>query len=202
MNYWASEKNAYKYLDASLIAHADAALSVQEWGYDAAVAIKDAGVPYGEIFEIMGMPIYSIDYSHHRRNMKEPQIESDDLQDLLDKQNVLLIDVDMVTGKTVRDVASFLRDKGVNVWGCYLGLSEWPGMDGEGFRLGKKELNFNTFWNRNSKYGVATLKSGLPYKQKLIPNDLELIGVNSKLKANGRYMPKIARRVLTYLQGE
>ena len=111
-----------KIFRSPLIAHVDAALQLKE-NYDAVVGVREVGLPYAKIFEMVGFPVFDVDYSHHKRDMKEPKIDVEHLQRLRDKKAVLLTDIDFVTGKTLREVTRYLRENGVNVGGAYIGLS-------------------------------------------------------------------------------
>ncbi len=176
-------KNIWRdYLDSTLIAHSDAALQLKKQ-YDAVVGIKNAGVPYAKIFEMIGFPMFEIDYSHHKREMNEPIIEENQIAELKQKKNVLLSDIDFISGKTLTEVTRYLMDNKVNVNGAYIGLSRWPGMNTKKFFIGKKHINFKTFWKRLSYYsGLKILRSEIPYKKGIILSGLKIYSVNSSLE--------------------
>jgi len=155
LSKWEAGEQWKNYLDSPLIAHVDAALQLRQ-NYDAVVGIKEAGIPYAKIFEMVGFPIFDIDYSHQKRNMTEPRMEDEQIKQLRDKQAVLLTDIDFVTGKTLREVTRYLRENGVNVSGAYIGLSRWPGMKSGGFSIGDDTVNFDTFW-KGRTFGLSKL---------------------------------------------
>lgn len=186
-------------LDAPLIAHADAALELKRH-YDAVVGIQKAGVPYALIFEIMGFPVYDIDFSHHRRHMKHPIIDQSQLVELRRRINVLVTDVDFVTGKTLTKVVEYLRQNGVNGGGAYIGLSKWPGIESESFCIDDDTVDFETFWT-STHSGLRHLRSTTPYKNRLIPNDLRVYCPNPSLDKNERVGSIASRRVARYFKG-
>ena len=196
LSNWEFGEDWRTYLDSPLLAHADAALRLKK-DYDKVVAIKDAGVPYAKIFEMMGFPVYEIDYSHHKRDMETPEIDESQL-DSLTNGRVLLTDVYFVSGKTLRRVHQFLREGGVNVDGAYIGLSQWPGMDVEGFGIGEDSVNFDTFWKGRTT-GLSEIRSSIPYKKGLIPQDLNLFTSNPTLPEKENNGSVAARRIARYI---
>ena len=198
LSQWKARNQWKRYLDSPLISHVDAALQLRQ-DYDAVVGIKDAGIPYAQIFEMIGFPIFDVDYSHHKRDMKEPQMDDEQIKQLREKQSVLLTDIDLVTGKTLREVTKYLRENSVKVGGAYIGLSRWPGMESEGFSIGDDTVNFDTFWKgRNS--GLSTIRSRVPYKKGLIPQDLALYTSNPTLEKNELKGSAAARRIARYIK--
>lgn len=142
---WKYAKIWRDYLDSPLIAHASAVLSLKD-KYDAVVGIKDAGIPYATIFEMFEFPIFEIDYSHHKRNMDKPLIKEEDMKELKRKKSVLITDIDIVTGKTLREVTGYLRENQVNICGAYIGLFKWPGIKSDSFFIGEDTTDFERFW--------------------------------------------------------
>src|SRR3989339_1116255 len=96
LDRWNFRERWGDYLDKALISHANAALSLKWLGFDAVIGIESAGVPYADIFRVVGFPMHSIDYSHHKRKMKFPEIEDEELEKLRKHEKVLLCDVDIV----------------------------------------------------------------------------------------------------------
>ncbi|MEK6894369.1 MAG: phosphoribosyltransferase [Nanoarchaeota archaeon] len=168
------------YLDAPLIVHADAALTLKRKGYDGVVSVMAAGVPYGDIFEIMGYNHSKIDYSHHKRKMDVPIIEQTDLEALREMNKVVVADIDMVSGKTARVVTDYLRENGVNVGGVYLGLSRWPGIKMKEPQLGRGKFNSNKIWNESDN-GLSEMETSIPGIEEIIPPQVEVFRPNPKL---------------------
>lgn len=187
------------YLDSPLISHMDAALKLKK-EYDLVVGIKNAGIPYAKIFEMAGLPVVEIDYSHHKRNMDSPTIDESQLQ-LIQNSKVLLIDIDMVTGKTLRKVQEYLIKNGADVRGAYLGLSQWKGIKSEEFGISEDTVKFKTFW-KGKKTGLTELRIKTPYKRKLIPETLNLYSSNPCLPENEKFGSAAARRIARYLLGQ
>lgn len=188
------------YLDATFMAHSDAALQLRN-RYDAVVGIKSAGVYYAKIFEMMGFPMFEIDYSHHRRKMDKPIIEENQIRELKQKKNVLVTNIDFITGKTLTEVAKYLREKEVNVNGAYIGLSRWPGMDSNDFFINNDKVNFKTFWKSiSSCSGLKMLRNEIPYEKGIRPKYLRLYSVNSSLEKNEKSGVLVARKVAKYLK--
>lgn len=198
LSRWTHADDWRAYLDAPLIAHADAALNLKQ-NYDAVVAIREAGVPYAQIFRLMGYPIFDIDFSHHRKRMEHPIMDQSQLEEVKKSKDVLVTDVDFVTGRTLREVVDYLRRHGVNVRGAYIGLSKWLGLETEGFHIGEDTVDFDTFWTRTYS-GLAHLRKILPYKRNIIPAGLRVYSVNPVLDENERLGGMVARRVARYLQ--
>lgn len=199
LSQWKAREQWEIYLDSPLISHVDAALQLRQ-NYDAVVGIKNAGVPYAQIFEIVGFPVFDVDYSHHKRDMEEPVMDCKQVKQLRDKQSVLLTDIDLVTGKTLREVAKYLRENGVKVDGAYIGLSRWSGMESEEFSIGDDTVNFDTFWKGRTS-GLSTIRSRLPYRKGLIPQDLALYTSNPTLEDNELRGSAAARRIAKYFRG-
>ncbi len=201
LSQWEAGEQWEKYLDSPLIAHVDAALKLRE-NYDAVVGIREAGIPYAKIFEMVGFAVFDIDYSHHKRDMKEPIMDVGQIKQLRDKQAVLVIDIDFVTGKTLREVTRYLRENGVNVKGAYIGLFRWHGIESEEpYLVGVDTVNFNLFWQNSLKSGLSSVR-GTPYKKykKLIPPDFELYTSNPALEENELRGSAAARRVAKYFK--
>lgn len=198
---WSYSEDWKTYLDSPLIAHADASLSLKRM-YDGIVEIETGGTPYGEIFRIMGHDVFSIDYSHHKRKMKNPVIEPNILQNLRRKKNVLLVDVDIVTGKTIRTITDYLKNEGVPVSGVYLGLSMWPGIDnGEMNTINENNVNFDNFWKICGS--TRQLKKEKIYRMNIIPAGFKLFTSNGKIKEGNKNYNiiglNVARRIAYYL---
>ncbi|MEM4318502.1 MAG: phosphoribosyltransferase [Candidatus Pacearchaeota archaeon] len=199
LSQWKAREQWKRYLDSPLISHVDAALQLRQ-NYDAVVGIKNAGIPYAQIFEMVGFPIFEIDYSHRKRDMKEPQIDDEKVKQLRDKKSVLLTDIDFVTGKALREVTRYLREKDVKVNGAYIGLFRWPGMKSEKseeFFIGNDTVNFDTFWKGRTS-GLSTIRSTLPYKKGLIPSDVALYTSNPFLEEDELKGSAAARRIAKY----
>lgn len=194
---WEFSGSWKRYLDSPLIAHIDAALRLRALDYNAVVGIKKAGVPYADIFRIAGYPVFGIEYSHHKRKLKEPTIDEESLKELEGKI-VLLTDVDFVTGKTLTTVYEFLKSRGINVGGAYIGLSEWPGVDSKNFSIGENTIDFEKFWQGNQN-GLSWLRSRVPHNRKIIPRDLRIFGANSNLANKEKFAATAARRIAKFL---
>lgn len=200
LSKWSYASDWRSYLDSPLIAHADAMLSLKNM-YDGVVGIESAGTPYAEIFKIMGHDVFSVDYSHHRRRMDAPVIDSASLEKLRTKKNVLLTDVDIVTGKTIKDVSTYLQNRGVPITGVYLGLSEWPGLDCDEPAVNEDTVNFDTFWKRCGN--TRQLKNGSLYTMNILPRGLRVFTSNGSIeechKESHPSGLSAARRVASYL---
>ena len=180
LNMWSYASDWRSYLDSPLIAHADAALSLGQM-YDGVIGIKTAGAPYSEIFKIMGNEVFSIDYSHYKRNMENPIIDSLSLGRLKAKNNVLLVDIDIVTGQTIRKVISYLRDRGVNVTGAYIGLSAWSGMDSDdAHSINEDSVDFSNFWKICGN--TRQLKTEALYRMNIISRGFRLFSSNGSIE--------------------
>lgn len=200
LSLWDNRDEWKQYLDSPLIAHVDAALSLKNnCKYDAVVGVKDAGIPYANIFKIIGMPSFEIDYSHHKRGMEKPEIEQDTLKSLKDKKRVLIADVDMVTGKTLRTVAEFLRANGINVSGAYIGLYRWPGIKTEKSYIGADTVDFEKVWSKDR--GGLSHSHKILYKKGMIPSYLHLCTSNRHLDKNEMHGAAAARRIADYFKG-
>lgn len=136
-------------LNPSIILYCDAALQLKEKRYEAVTAIKRAGVPCAKIFEMMGYAYSEIDFSHHKRRMEKPEISEEELQKIAGKK-VILTDVDFVTGKTLRKVTEYLRNREVNVRGAFIEFEDWPGRSNFG--------PYKSFW-RDEKKGLRILNN-------------------------------------------
>ncbi len=204
------ERDWREYFDSPLISHADASLQLKG-KYDAVVAIRDAGIPYSKIFEIIGFPVFEIDYSHHKRKMNKPIISDSQLEELKHKKSVLLVDIDFVTGKTLRKVTEYLRENEVNVKGAYIGLFKWPGIDsGKKYHVGTDTVNFDSFWHLSPITGLSKvredimLKNGkpvFPYRKykKLLPSDFELYTSNPYILNSNETAKNVVDRVGKYI---
>lgn len=184
------------YLDSPLIAHADAALSLRDM-YDSVVSIQGAGEPYGDIFKIMGYEVFPIDFSHHKRNMNEPQISKDALKRLQEKKKTLLVDIDILTGKTTKKVQEFLTNKGINSDGIYLGLSRWPGLEETKPSIGEDSVNFNRFWKQCGNLRI--LSSKFPYNSEIISPKIKVFTSSGNIEKSDEKAYTSARRVAKYL---
>ena len=181
-----SRRNAWDmFLDAPLIVHADAAILLSNY-YDAVVGIQTAGTAYSEIFRLMGFSEAKVDYSHYKKKMSAPQeMDKDQVEMLRVKRHVLLVDIDFVTGETVRKVYTYLTNLGINVEGIYFGISVMPA---------NPEL---LKWNKG--HSLVVLQSSEPYAKGLIPRKLEIYAPNSSIENNEQTANWIAMRVAEYL---
>lgn len=152
---WGYAPDGIYRINSSMILDCDAALQLKEKGYEAVTAIKNAGIPYAKIFEMMGYVYSEIDYSHHKRDMKEPEISEVDIQKIIGKK-VILTDIDFVTGKTFCKATEYLRNRKVKVDGAYIGLEDCSGR----IFVGSWEMEKN---------GLRILNNPLspPYKQRI-----------------------------------
>lgn len=198
LSLWKYSGDWKRYLDSPLIAHADAALVLGKY-YDAAVAVKEAGIPYGDIFRIMGFPVFDIDFSHHRRNMERPEMDEEKIRELQGRKNVLLIDIDFVTGKTLGEVVGYLREKGINAAAAYTGLSRWPGIESDAPHIGTDTVDFENFWGGKTT-GLNHLRSKIPYKKGIVHDDLKLYSPNPGLPDSEMRGSAAARRVAQCLK--
>ncbi len=194
LSNWTYGNDWQRYLDTPLLAHADSAISLSR-DYDAVVGIKEAGVPFAKIFEMIGLPIFNIDFSHYKRKMDQPEIDTSDLRQLQKSQSVLLTDIDFVSGRTLRTVTNYLRSNGVNVKGVYIGLSQWPGIESDCFHVGNDSVDFNLFWKQCGY--VRQMRNMLPYRKGVIPKDLMVYTANRDFIYSKR---GIASRVARYLK--
>ncbi len=188
------------YIDTPLIAHGDAALRLKDSaGYDAVVGIKEGGVPYARFFGIFGIFQTEIDFSHRKRSMTEPIIEQEQIASLQGCNKVLLTDVDFVTGKTLRVVTDYLRERNVNVAGAYIGLTSWPGTGSEDFAIGSDSVDFDRFWKCRTN-GLSHLRSTMPYRKGILPPDLQVYAANRWFESNKWIMSPVASNVKRYLK--
>ncbi len=118
------EKPKWGYNTSEIVLSCDTALQLKEKGYGAVTAIKNAGVPYAKIFEMMGYSYSEIDFSHREREMKEPEMNAGQLQKLIGKK-VILTEDDFITGITLEKVRQYLKDREINVSGAYTGMQDW-----------------------------------------------------------------------------
>lgn len=199
LNRWKHASQFRDYLDAPLLAHADAAAQLST-DFDATVSITNGGKPYGEIFEIMGVPGTTIDYSHHKRHMDSPTILQDQINWLRTRKNILLVDIDCVTGKTIRTVLDTLRASGLRVGGAYLGLTRWPGIPSDVPTLGAETTNFDTFWT-SGRSGLSIAKSRQPYKEGILPEGLIIYAPNPAVGLKQDYGSPAAQRIAKHLRG-
>lgn len=201
LSLWKYGKKWDELLDSPLISHADAAITLKKTlGYDAVVAIKEAGIFYADVFMLMGLHVFEIDYSHHRRNMKKPEMDMKQLNGLKEKKNALIVDVDFVTGKTLREVVGYLRERGVNVEGAYVGLSEWPGIESDNFYIGHDRVDFDSFWICNRE-GLNHLRTKKLHSIGFLPKETKIFSPNPAL-GDSIHGQRAARRVACYLREE
>lgn len=126
---WEFDREGLYKLSASIILYADAALQLKEKRYDTAMGIKNSGIPYAKIFEMMGYDYSEIDYSHHKRQMEEIRIDSQEIK-MLKNKKIILIDMDIFSGKTILKITEYLKEKNLNVKGAFIGkLNFWAGSD-------------------------------------------------------------------------
>lgn len=201
LNRWSYTSCWERYLDMPLMAHAYCSLGLKELGYDSILGVEDAGTPYGDIFRIMGFDVFSIDYSHHKRNTEKPIIEKNQLEQLKKKNKVLLTDIDIVTGKTINAVANYLKNERVNIEGVYIGLSEWPGLELETPHIGHDVTDFNFFWKECGKTRqLRDIHPSYYHDTGIIPFNLKLFNANYSLE-NRHYSdgPAAAKQIALYL---
>ncbi|MBW3021036.1 phosphoribosyltransferase domain-containing protein [Candidatus Woesearchaeota archaeon] len=197
LNNWSKEGCWRKYLDQPLIAHATAGLTLKNLGFDAVVGIESAGLPYAEILEMVGLKNYSINFSHHKKDMNRPKIKQYHREKLRECEKVCLVDVDFVTGKTFRVVTDYLRKMGINVEGLYTGLSMWPGINNE-FKIKGREINFNRFWIKNDS--ISSLGMNKKDVRSILPEGVQLYGPNVKSDLNSQNISvSNAKKVAKYL---
>ena len=159
LNQWDYSQLWTRYLDKPLIAHVAAALELKDdEKFDAAVGVETAGIPYLKLLELAGMDTYVIDHSVHGKKSTQPTIDENVVNELQKKKKVLIVDIDTATGKTLRDVTDYFRNRQILVAGAYLGLSAWPGFEKEEidcFSIGtNSNVNFSRFWL--NKYSLLT----------------------------------------------
>ncbi|MBW2967412.1 phosphoribosyltransferase [Candidatus Woesearchaeota archaeon] len=195
---WEDADEWRQYLDTPLIAHCDAALSLQKMGFDAAIGIERKGMPYAHIFEMMGWDIGSVYYSHHREDMIAPLMEPPDAELAREKQKVLLVENDFITGKTIRTVYDHLRRMGINVQGVYCGLTKWPGKKYDVPHVSSDTVDFDKFW-RKPPAGLTEMKDQMPYRLMIIPHGLRVFAPNSRLADKPNLGQGAARRIVKYL---
>ncbi len=198
LDLWEFRDRWTDYLDAPLLAHAYAALKLGE-KFDAVVGIKAAGIPYASFFQRMDFPFYSLDFSHHKRKMKEPVLNSDSLSYLKEHKNVLLVDIDLVTGRTLKTVSEYLTNLGVKVGGAYLGLSRWPGMELEEPHLGIENTSFRALWKSCGL--MRYMNTRLVEKKGITLPLLEISGPNPQIGVSEKLGSLAAREVAAYLLG-
>jgi len=177
LNKWEYKSDWRRYLDKPLIVHAAAIKELEKTKkYDAAIGIKTAGTPYLELFDIMGIECFDIDYSIYRKKSEAPVIDEYAIEQLKEKKNVILVDIDIVTGKTLRDVTEYLHKKNIPVTGVYLGLSAWPGADkkSDEFGLGKETVNFSRFWSQRNSILTVSRHSAMLSQAGVLPKNFEI----------------------------
>ncbi|MEK6871470.1 MAG: phosphoribosyltransferase [Nanoarchaeota archaeon] len=204
LHRWDYEKMWQQYLDMPLLAHAHAALGIKALGYDAVVGIENAGVAYTDIFRIMGCETSSVDYSHHKRKMEKPLIDPLELDFLKKRKKVLLVDVDFVTGRTIRTVTDYLRRENINVQGAYIGLSEWSGIpESDVPAISEDTVDFKNFWMTCGKTRQLRRRYNksepIPYKLNIIPKDIQLLNANPQLEHHAPSALAAAREIAQYL---
>lgn len=194
---WKFKGSWERYLDKPLFTHAYAALALKELGYDAVVGIESAGIPYLEIFGIMGFPTYSIRFSYHKKKMEKPEMNENQLNELRTKNNVLLADIDIVTGKTLRECVNHLKKEGVNVPGAYIGLSEWAGVDGLDNPSIGKDIPFGRLWRTCGRLKV--LSNLRVYREGILPHGFWVYSGIGSLEDQGKNGAAAANKVLKYV---
>ncbi|MDP3882169.1 MAG: phosphoribosyltransferase [Nanoarchaeota archaeon] len=183
------------YLDSPLLAHADAALSLRGM-YDAVVGVEKGGIPFSDIFEMLGFPVAKIEYSHYKRKMERPSMAESELDKLKKKKSILVVDVDVVTGQTIRAVKDYLLQHNINLNAAYTGLSAWPGIETEEPFIGEDKVNFKAFWKQCGS--LRQLKSQYPYKKEIIPAGLRVFTSNGRIVSNEEKAIRAARRIGEY----
>ena len=199
LNRWKYGSSFERYLDSPLVAHCFTAMALKE-KVDAVIGIKEAGLPYADIFRLMGLPSYEINFSHYKRFISSPEIDEYSKRELRGK-NVLLTDIDFVTGKTITDVTKFLEEHKINVKGVYIGLSEWVGLKDKSFYVGGSALDFSTFWRHCGRYRTLR-KPSLLYKKGIIPNGLPLYTSDGRLEKYPDMGRTASRKIAKYFMGK
>jgi orotate phosphoribosyltransferase-like protein len=182
---WGYNPQAGYHLDSSIINYCDAALQIKEKGYEAVTGIKNAGIPCARLFEMMGYVYSEIDFSHRKREMKEPEIDEEEIQKIIGKK-VILTDIDLVTGKTLQKVTEYLRSRNVDVRGAFMELEDWPGRS-EDFGF------YEDFWI-TEKDGLRRLNPE-KIRKVLVPEDFQIYTSTKR----GRTDEKI-KRVSEYVK--
>jgi hypoxanthine phosphoribosyltransferase len=203
LNRWKYGHVWEEYLDMPLLAHAHAALGLKELGYDAVGGVEKAGIPYAEILNLFGLEMFSIDYSHYKRNMEKPAIDEATLEKMKEKKKILLADIDFVSGKTLRTISEYLDQHFIVAQGAYIGLSEWPGIpELDVPTISEDTVNFKSFWNTCGKLRRIKIRKSsepLPYKYNMIPRSLELFNANPQLDKGQRNGAAAAVEIARYL---
>jgi hypothetical protein len=163
-----------------VVLHADAALKLKTEGCQVVIGVKNGGLRYSKVFEMMGYEQSEIDYSHHKRKMQEPLIEDEELEKLRGKK-VILTDNDFVTGITLQRIVEYLREREVNVGAAYMGLDCWPGIE---------DICNSGFWI-TGKNGLRELNEDL---EKRFFNGLKIYTSTEKVRTR-----EAKKRVLNYL---
>jgi len=136
--------------DKSIILYADAALQLKLEGENHVVGIKNKGLPYARIFELMGWAYSELYYSHHNATMEEPIMEKADITRLRCKK-VVLADDELDTGSTLKMTINFLNYEGVRVRGIFIDdVMNWEWETAK--RTGMRKLPY-FFFNRNCGEG-------------------------------------------------
>ena len=197
LDKWEYKKDWKNYLDQPVLAHVNAVLNLKEI-YQAFVGIMEAGIPYLSIFKMFNCPVYCIDFSHYKRNMDVPLIEADQLLELRHR-DVLLVDIDLVTGKTLDKVTDYLRSNAVNVKGAYIGLSRWAGIESDDPHIGEDLVDFDKFWKRCGE--LYLIKNKERYiRLGVLPKDFEVYTSNLAVEKNERVGSKAAAKFAEYLK--
>ena len=191
LDRWAYREAWKDYLDAPLVAHADAAVQLKD-RCDAVIGIEGAGKPYSSLFTLLGKPSLDIDYSHYKRNMTAPAIYAPQLEWLRSKGKIILADIDFVSGKTLRTVTEHLRQARVEVVGAYIGITRWPGNT---YGIGESGgTDFTEFWSK-SRTGLAQCTSTDPRLKEILPPNFTVYGPNKAVGLDTKLGSAAARRV-------
>jgi hypothetical protein len=188
-----NREEIWKRTNLDIISNCDAALQLKEKGYEAVCAIKRGGILWGRLFERMGYTYSEINYSLHKKSMKEPNIEEEDLQKLIGKK-VIIAESDFYTGRTIKGVIYFLRDRGINIAGGYIGLPGQPGLIWDSSRKNEYAKEVNSYW-KNEKNGSMKLSNGFIYTNTGISKDFEIYTYT-----NPKHIYKAVKRVSKYLK--
>lgn len=197
LNKWIYSNSWKSYLDKPLFSHAYSALALKELGYDAVVGIESAGVPYAKIFGIMGFPVYSINYSHYKKKMEQPLMDENQVYHLKSAKKVLLTDIDIVSGKTLRECRDYLNSNDINVPGAYIGLSQWEGIKELGVPTIGEEIAFKRLWRTCGRFRI--LAHPKVYEMDILPKGFNVyngIGWIENIPSHGQ---AAANDVLEYL---
>lgn len=161
----------------------DTALQLKQKGYSAVIAIKNAGISAAEIFRQTCYDYFEIDYSHYKRSMVNPEMEEKDLNKLKG-QNVVLADIDFVSGNTLRTCKEYLNMKDINNLVAYIAGDQW-----------RNETDvYLEDWEINNN-GLRTFKENEKYSVRRLPDNLKIYTFT-----DWDFLESAKQRVLDYIQ--